>query len=86
MKFDIEKSSEREKPQLKSLASFVNNFFNDAVNNQQGQGLKIIIPKQMIIRLFILLAQLKARNNNQKLKNEIRQIAYSCTDQKIYQN
>ena len=31
----------------------------------------------MIIRLPILLAELKAGNNSQKLKNEIRQIAYS---------
>ena len=31
----------------------------------------------MIIRLLILLAQLKAGNNSEKLKNEIRQIVYS---------
>ena len=31
----------------------------------------------MITRLPILLAELKARNNSQKLKNEIRQIVYS---------
>ena len=31
----------------------------------------------MITRFPILLAQLKASNNSQKLKNEIRQIAYS---------
>ena len=31
----------------------------------------------MIPRLPILLAQLKAGNNSQKLKNEIRQIVYS---------
>ena len=31
----------------------------------------------MIIRLPILLAELKAGNNSQKLKTEIRQIAYS---------
>ena len=34
-------------------------------------------PKQMITRLPILLAQLKAGNNSQKLKHEIRQITYS---------
>ena len=42
-----------------------------------GQGLKIMTPKQMITSLPILLAQLKAGNNSQKLKNEIRQIACS---------
>ena len=41
-------------------------------DEQQGQGLKILTPKQMSIRLPILLAQLKAGNNSQQLKNEIR--------------
>ena len=43
----------------------------------KGQGLKMLTPKQMIVRLPILLAQLKAGNNSQKLKTEIRKIAYS---------
>ena len=30
----------------------------------------------MISRLLVLLAQLKAENNSQKLKNEIRQLLY----------
>ena len=42
-----------------------------------GSGLKIMAPKQMIIRLPILLAQLKVGSNSNKLKNEIRQIVYS---------
>ena len=33
---------------------------------QKGQGLKIMTQKQMIARLSILLAQLKAGNNSQK--------------------
>ena len=49
----------------------------EAPQRQRGQGLKIITPKQMIIRLPILLAQLKAGSSSQKLKNEIRQIVYS---------
>ena len=48
-----------------------------AAQRQQGQGLKILTPKQIIIRLPISLAQKKAGNNSEKLKNEIRQIAYS---------
>ena len=36
----------------------------------------------MLSRLPISLAQLKAGNNSEKLKNEIRQLLYSCTDQK----
>ena len=35
--------------------------------NQRGQGLKILIPEQMLSRLLISLAQLKAGNNSQKL-------------------
>ena len=45
--------------------------------NQDGQGLKKIIPDQMLSRLPITLAQLKAGNNSQKLINEIRQLLYS---------
>ena len=40
--------------------------------NQSGQGLKILIPSQMLNRLPIALAQLNARNTSEKLKNEIR--------------
>ena len=43
----------------------------------QGQGLKILTPQQMITRLSILLDQLKAGNNYENLKNEIRQMLYS---------
>ena len=45
--------------------------------NQQGRGLKILTPNQMLSRLPISLAQLNAGNNSEKLKNEIRQILYS---------
>ena len=39
--------------------------------NQQGE-VKILTPNQMLSRLPIALAQLKAGNNSVKLKNEIR--------------
>ena len=45
--------------------------------NQQGKGLKILTANQMLSRIPISLAQLKARNNSEKLKNEIRQILHS---------
>ena len=45
--------------------------------NQKGKGSKILTPQQMLSRLPISLAQLKAGNNSQKLKNEIRQLLYS---------
>ena len=45
--------------------------------NQQGKGLKLLTRSQMLSRLPITLAQLKAGNNSEKLKNEIRQLLYS---------
>ena len=56
--------------------------------NQEGQGLKILTPDQMLNRIP---AQLKAGNNSEKLKNEIRQILYSLYHSKkltktIYDN
>ena len=44
---------------------------------QQGQGLKMLTPNQILSRLSISLAQLKAGNNSEKLKNEIKQLLYS---------
>ena len=45
--------------------------------NQPGRELKILTPNQILSRLPISLAQLKAGNNSEKLKNEIRQLLYS---------
>ena len=51
--------------------------FNEEIQKQRGRGLRILTPNQMLSRLPILLAQLKAGNNSEKLKNEIRQIPHS---------
>ena len=55
-------------------------FSDDYDSNEwsSGSGLKILTNKQMLNRLPILLAQIQAGNNSIKLKNEIRQILYSC--------
>ena len=45
--------------------------------NQQGVGLKVLTSNQMLSKLPISLAQLKAESNSEKLKNEIRQLWYS---------
>ena len=58
-------------PELQSEESAVER------RNQQRQGLKIPTSDQMLSRLPITLAQLKAGNNSEKLKNEIRQLLYS---------
>ena len=56
----------------------------------KGTGLKIS-PKQMLQRLPIALAQVKAGNNSESLLNEIRQIVYSLYQskqitKKVYNN
>ena len=49
-------------------------YFNQ--QNQAGQRLKMLTPNQMLSRLPISLVQLKAGNNSEKLKTEIRQLLY----------
>ena len=44
---------------------------------QHGGRLKILTPNWMLNRLPITLGQLKAGNNSEKLKNEIKQLLYS---------
>ena len=58
---------------------------------QKGIGLKILTPNQMLKRLPIALAQIKAGNNSGSLLNEIRQIVYSFyrskeITKKVYNN
>ena len=50
-------------------------YFNQ--QNQVGKVLKILTPNQMLSRSPISLAQLKAGNNSEKRKNEIRQLLHS---------
>ena len=49
---------------------------------QEGTGLKILTPKQMLQRLPVALAQVKVGNNSERLLNEIRQIVYSLYQSK----
>ena len=70
-----EEEEEIEKPsEIIDIAEKILKFNKE---NQSGQGLKILTPDQMLSRLPITLAQLKAGNNSQKLINEIRQLLYS---------
>ena len=48
----------------------------------KGTGLKILTSKQMLQRLPITLAQVKAGNNSENLLNEIKQIVYSLYQSK----
>ena len=47
--------------------------YNAKQNETDGKALKIVTPKQMIQRLPIALAQVKAGNNSEDSLNEIRQ-------------
>ena len=51
-------------------------------NETKGTLLKILTPKQMLQRLPIALAQVKAGNNSENLLNEIRKIIYSLYQSK----
>ena len=79
------------------------NFFRDYIemlfdanydakqNETKETRLKISTPKQMLQRLPIALAQVKAGNNSESLLNEIRQIVYSLYQskqitKKVYNN
>ena len=58
---------------------------------QEGTVLKMLTPNQMLKRLPIALAQVKAGNNSESLLNEIRKIAYSLyrskeITKKVYNN
>ena len=78
LKDDIEEMSEDEKKieEPDKILEFVEKILKFNEQNQQGKGLKILTPNQMLSRLPISLAQLQAGNNSEKLKNEIRQLLY----------
>ena len=79
LKEEIEDMSEEEKETKNpnKIVDIVEKILKFNIQNQEGQGLKILTPNQMLSRLPISLAQLKAGNNSEKLKNEIGQILYS---------
>ena len=69
--------NERENKRLDQILEIVKDILSFNKQNQEGTGLKVLTPNQILSRLPITLAQLKARNNSEKLKNEIRQLLYS---------
>ena len=56
--------------------------YNAKQNETKRTGLKILTPKEMLQRLPIALAQVKAGNNSESLLNETRQISYSLYQSK----
>ena len=64
---------------------------NAKKNETKGKGLKTLTSKQMLQQLPIALAQVKAGNNSENLKNAIRQIIFSLYQskeitKKVYSN
>ena len=53
-----------------------------SLSNTNQSKLKTLTPKQMLQKLLIALAQVKAGNNSENLLNEIRQIVYSLYQSK----
>ena len=73
------------------FTAFKSRIFPRSEESQEGTGLKILTPNQMLKRLPIALAQIKAGNNSESLLNEIRQIVYSLyrskeITKKVYNN
>ena len=56
---------------------YAKNISRNIYESKQGKRLKILTSKQMLQRLPITLAQIKAGNNSESLLKEIRQIVYS---------
>ena len=70
---------------------FLRKSKGSGILNTNHSKLKILTPKQMLKRLPIALAQVKAGNNSENLLNEIRQIIYSLyqskeISKKVYNN
>ena len=66
-------------------------LYKSKQNETEGKGLRILTPKQMLQRLPIALAQVKAGDISENLLNEIRQIVYSSYQskqiiKKVYNN
>ena len=78
LKDEIKKISEEEREIEKphKIVEIVENILKFNKQKQEGSGLKILSPTQMLSRLPIFLVQLKAGDNSEKLKNEIRQLLY----------
>ena len=72
---------------VKFYADYSSMMFESLYKSTEGERLKILTPKQMLQRLPVALAEIKAGNNSEHLLNEIRQIVYSlCQSKQITKN
>ena len=80
---ELRSATHRQK--MLKIFNYLGEIFNGTTGEEsgtEGKGLKILTPNQMLSRLPITLAQLKAGNTSEKLKNEIRQLLYSLNSSK----
>ena len=68
----IKEIFEDEQPDTTDMPDLETEESAEERKKQEAKGLKILTPQQILIRLPISLAQLRAENNSQKLKNKIR--------------
>ena len=68
-----------------SMVRIVNLTLESNQLNQSGKSLKILTTSQMLSRLPISLAQLKAGNNSEKLNTKLVKNCIICTDKKNFQ-
>ena len=72
---DINRKDIPENENLKKVVDIVEKII-DCNKQQKGKGIKILTPKQMLQRLPVSLAQVKASNASENVLNEIKQILY----------
>ena len=76
---------------VKLFENYFRIVFEAKFRTKHGKGLKILTPKQIVQRLRIVLAQVKAGSTSENLFNEIRQIIHFLyrakeISKKVYNN
>ena len=62
-------------------------IYQSKQDETKGTGIEILTPKQMLQRIPIAFAQVKASSNSESLLNEIMQIVYYLyQSKKVYNN
>ena len=74
--FEVEKKSDEESDENEDIDT-TDMPDLESEESLKGKGLRILTPNQMLNRLPITLALLKAGNNFEQLKNEISQLLHS---------
>ena len=80
--YSIERLYKARKEAIKSYDDYSLMMSEAKHKATKGTGLKTLTPKQMLQRLPMALAQVKAGNNSEKLLNKIRQVVYSLYESK----